>query len=117
MEDLHKDLDEQLAGKEVLDPAYRRKKLITYVIRTLLSIALYWYFWDVSWVPFTLWFYVPLNLVGLALIWLMPILLERKIKRTRAAIDRANEMIAEHEEMEGEDEEWEDEEESDPKES
>lgn len=95
MAELHQELEEQLKGNEILNPEYRRKKLRMYGIRTLLSAGLYWFFWEVSWVPFTLWFYVPLNLFGLGMIWLMPEILKRKIQKAHTKIDEAQVLMTE----------------------
>ncbi len=92
-------LKDQLQGQAILNADYRRKKLLMYFIRTLIAIVLYWFFWDVSWVPYTLWFYVPINLIGLAMLVLLPRFLERKMKKAQAKMDDAQAIDIEAEEI------------------
>lgn len=83
------DIQDQISKQGILDPAFRRKKLRMYLIRTAIAIALYWAFWSVSWVPYTLWFYVPINLLGLVMIVVVPRFLESKLRKAEAAMEAA----------------------------
>ena len=83
------DLEEQFKAQPLMDSGYRKKKLINYLIRTLVAIALYWYFWSVSWVPFTLWFYIPLNLAGLFMIVILPRILASKMRKAQERMEEA----------------------------
>jgi len=90
-DDLSKSLDQALAKSNygsVADPSVRRKKLALWFIRTALSVGIYWYFWDYAWVRWTLILTVPMSLLSLLTITLMPFLLQRKIRRLRAAIEQ-----------------------------
>jgi len=82
-------IQDQISKQGILDPAFRKKKMRMYFIRTAIAIALYWVFWSVSWVPYTLWFYVPINLLGLAMIVVVPRFLESKLRKAEAAMEEA----------------------------
>lgn len=75
-----------------------RKKLIIYVIRTSIAAVLYILLWKYHWVRMSLWLYIPLNLMGLLSITLMPMILQRKVEKTRALIDNFSSEEAEEEE-------------------
>tara|TARA_Y100001954_G_C15664516_1_gene529432 strand:- start:487 stop:792 length:306 start_codon:yes stop_codon:yes gene_type:complete len=83
------DIQDQISKQGILDPAFRKRKLRMYFIRTAIAIALYWAFWSVSWVPYTLWFYVPINLLGLAMIVVVPRFLESNMRKAEAAMEEA----------------------------
>lgn len=85
-EHFEKELDEAAQGA-LLSKAERRKKLIIYVIRTSIAAILYYLLWKHYWVRMSLWLYLPLNLLGLLTITLMPMILQKKMERTRALID------------------------------
>ena len=62
---MKKELQKQLEearGADFMTPAYRKRKLIMWAIRTVVAIIMYYFLWDVQWVRWTLWLYVPLNL-------------------------------------------------------
>ncbi len=82
---LEKELEEATQGV-LLSDEVRRKKLIIYVIRTTLAALLYYLLWKYYWVRMSLWLYIPLNLTGLLSITLMPIILQRKVDKTKAII-------------------------------
>jgi hypothetical protein len=83
-------LEEQFRAQPIMNKQYQRKKLIGYLIRTAIAAVLYWYFWSFSWwVPFSLWFYIPLNLAGLFMIVIMPRLLEAKMQKAKQRMDDA----------------------------
>ena len=88
--DLHTSLHEELAeiaASPFLSSSYKRNKLQKYVIRTILAIILYVFFWEYEWVRWSLWFYVPLNLLGLGSIYLMPYLVSKKLDKVREKVD------------------------------
>lgn len=78
---------EQLQNEGVLSPEYRRRKLIMYAVRTTIAIILYVVFWKHQWVRWSLWAYVPLNLLGLFAIVGSAYFLNKKIERTREKIE------------------------------
>ncbi|MCR9154395.1 MAG: hypothetical protein NXI09_09825 [Bacteroidetes bacterium] len=93
---------ENIKAPPLLDPSYRRKKLIAYLVRSLIAIALYWYFWSVSWVPYTLWIYIPINLIGLIMLTILPKFLEKKMQKAQAAMEDAQAVDIEAEEVNSE---------------
>jgi hypothetical protein len=92
--DFSESLERELADSNyqaIADPAILRKKLALWFIRTAISIGIYWYFWDYTWVRWTLVLTVPLSLLSLSTITLMPFLLRRKVRRLRSAIKHPEE--------------------------
>ncbi len=85
-ESLERELKE-IEASEMLTPAYKRKKLIAYAIRTTIAAIIYIYFWEYIWLRWTLLFYVPLNLVGLGLILGAEHFVHKKLENTRRKID------------------------------
>jgi len=84
----------QLQNEGVLSPEYRRRKLIMYAIRTTIAIILYIVLWKYQWVRWSLWAYVPLNLLGLFMIVGSGHFLNKKIEKTRQKIEDAESDIA-----------------------
>ncbi len=82
---------EEARGDDFMSPKYRKKKLTIWAIRTVIAIIMYYFLWDVKWVRWTLWLYVPLNLF-------LPIsllggnyFLNKKIERVSKKIDKMEE--------------------------
>lgn len=93
MENLKQQFEDELEKAQqntVLSSEYRRKKLIMYVIRTIIAIVLFYIFWDHQWVKWMLYIYIPLNLIFLVSIFVMPYFLKRKIKSTQQIIDEVD---------------------------
>lgn len=90
-ESLQKEL-ESIDSETLLSPAYQKKKLKIWAIRTVIAIVLYAIFWKYDWVRKTVWFYIPLNLFGLSMIFLAPYLLKKKIADARSRIDNIGTM-------------------------
>lgn len=67
-----------IANNEIFDAGYRRKKMINWLIRTIIAIVLYILFWEYEWVRWSLWIYVPLNLFGLVMLFIVPSYLKKK---------------------------------------
>lgn len=90
MEEFKKQFDDELEKAQqnaVLSPEYRRKKLIMYVIRTVIAVILFYLFWEQQWVKWLLWIYIPLNLFFLMSIFIMPYFLKKKINKTRQIVE------------------------------
>ena len=64
-ESFKRELDAATANT-VLDPAFKKKKLILWSIRTSLTVILYLYFWNHAWVKWSLLLTIPLSLFSLA---------------------------------------------------
>ncbi len=85
-------LEEELKNiesEDIFSPFYRRKKLIRYGIRTLIALIIYLVFWENDWVRWSLWVYIPLNLLGLGAIFLGPYLAQRKLEKVRHKLKEA----------------------------
>lgn len=78
---------EELSRQERLTPAYRKKKLIIWTVRTGLSVVLYVIFWKYEWVRWTLILYVPLALFNLIMLLGFNYILDKKINKIRSRID------------------------------
>ncbi len=89
-----KELD-AISTDTILDPAFRKKKLILWTIRTTISIALYVIFWKYEWVKWTLLLTIPLSFFSLFTIIGSPYLLKRKIEKTKIKIEEADKIIHE----------------------
>lgn len=88
----------KIESDTVLSPQYRRRKTVIWAIRTLIVIALFIIFWKHTWVRWFLIAYVPLNLFSLFSIYGSKALLDKKINKTRRAIEEAEQIIEEDEE-------------------
>jgi len=82
---------EEAQGADFLTPAYRKKKLTMWAIRTVLAVLMYYFLWDVKWIRWSLWLYVPLNLfVPISLLG-GNYFLNKKIKRVNKLIEEIGE--------------------------
>jgi ABC-type transport system involved in Fe-S cluster assembly fused permease/ATPase subunit len=82
----------------ILDPAFRKKKLILWAIRTSISVVLYIVFWKYDWIKWTLVVTVPLSIFSLFTIIGSPYILKRKIERTNRKIEQTENLIGETQE-------------------
>jgi len=72
---------------QLMDPGFKRKKLIVWCIRTILATVLYVWFWHITWVKWSLLIYIPLNVLGLFFIIGGSYLLKRKMDKVNNKID------------------------------
>ena len=84
-QDLLKELDD-ISKAGVLNPAYRKRKLMMWCFRTIIAVILYIVFWQYQWVRTTLIVTIPLSLFSLLSIFSWNYLIQRKIKVTREKI-------------------------------
>ena len=90
MEDYKKSLREEIeefSNQQRLTSAYRKKKLIIWTVRTVLSVVLYVIFWKYEWVRWTLILYVPLSLFNLIMLLGFNFILDKKVNKLRSRID------------------------------
>jgi len=91
MEDSRQNLIEEiddLSDQHRLSSSYKKKKLIIWAVRTVLSAVLYVIFWKYEWVRWTLILYIPLSLFNLLMIIGFNFILDRKVKTLRSKIDK-----------------------------
>lgn len=93
-ESFKRELD-QATTSTILDPAYRKKKLVLWAIRTTLSVILYVIFWKHNWVKWSLLLTIPLSLFSLFTIIGSPYLLKRKIERAKKKIEESEKLLTE----------------------
>jgi hypothetical protein len=67
----------------LLDPAYRRKKLVFWTIRQAITVGLAMAFWDLAWVRWLFAFAVVLALFNLAMLFWGGAFLQRRMQRVR----------------------------------
>lgn len=89
-------LDEQLAkARTDLDkafpPSFKKKQLIGYTIRTLISAVLFITFWEYEWVQWALIIYIPINLTGLYVIFNKKKILEKKLDKAEKGLNKKKE--------------------------
>lgn len=82
---------EEARGEDFMSPAYRKRKLIMWAIRTVIAIIMYYFLWDVQWVRWTLWLYVPLNLFLPVSLLGGNYFLNKKIEKVSRKIDESGE--------------------------
>ena len=90
MEDYKKSLREEIeefSNQQRLTSAYRKKKLIIWTVRTVLSVVLYVIFWEYEWVRWTLVLYVPLSLFNIIMLLGFNFILDKKVNKLRSRID------------------------------
>ncbi|HEX6171048.1 MAG TPA: hypothetical protein VFZ33_15270 [Chitinophagaceae bacterium] len=78
---------EEFSSQQRLTSAYRKKKLIIWTVRTVLSVVLYVIFWKYEWVRWTLILYVPLSLFNLIMLLGFNFILGKKVNKLRSRID------------------------------
>lgn len=86
---------DQATSSTILDPAYKKKKLVLWAIRTTISVILYVIFWKHNWVKWSLLLTVPFSLLSLFTIIGSPYLLKRKIERTKKKIEETEKLLTE----------------------
>ncbi|MDW3646328.1 MAG: hypothetical protein R8P61_04655 [Bacteroidia bacterium] len=98
-QEIQEELD-KLKALEFFDANYKRKKLITYAIRTLVAILLFGSFWDSEWVRWIAIAYIPVNLIGLGMILFPQVFMARslnKLSQKMEELENENEDISESE--------------------
>lgn len=88
-ESLEREL-KKIESEEILSPAFRKKKLIAYAVRTAIMVGIYVYFWNYEWFRWTLLVYIPLNLFGLGLILGSSRFLNKKIDALKQKIEEVD---------------------------
>lgn len=101
--DLHNQFEEEMKRMQegtVLSPEFRRRKIISWVIRTAIAVFLYYMLWDYKWVRWTLLIYIPINLVSILSVIGWSFLLNKKMEVTRQMMEQAQRGHAEEAEFE-----------------
>lgn len=86
MEDLKNEL-QQLSKDPILSKKYRNKKLVFYLIRTLIAVVIIYFLWDYEWIKWVLYIYIPINLISLISIFGWNIFLNNRIKKSQRHIE------------------------------
>ncbi|WP_439153152.1 hypothetical protein [Winogradskyella sp.] len=86
MKDLKNQMEE-LSSNPLLSKTFRNKKLLQYVIRTLIAVIIIYFLWDYSWVKWVLYIYIPLNLISLFSILGWNKFLNKRIKKSQQHIE------------------------------
>jgi len=86
-QDLIEEIDD-LSTQHRLSSSYKKKKLIIWTVRTVLSVVLYIIFWKYEWVRWTLILYIPLSLFNLLMIFGFNLILDSKVKNLKSKLDK-----------------------------
>ena len=86
MDDLKEEIKE-LSKDSILSKEYRNKKLITYLIRTIIFAVIIYFLWDYDWIKWVLYIYIPLNLISLLSIFGWNFLLNKRLAKTKQKLD------------------------------
>ena len=96
------ELREEMAKVEAefaLSPSKRRGKLIRWAIRQMFTAVLYYFLWDAHpWVPKSLWVVVPLAILSFVSIFSFNWLMNRKLRKAAASVDRLEQVLKHKEE-------------------
>lgn len=87
-DELKKEADE-LYTMHALTKAYRKRKLIAWGLRTILTIVIYIICWEYEWIRWTLIAYIPLSLFNLLVLLGWNPLLKRKLRQIKERVDNA----------------------------
>jgi len=83
----------------ILSAAFKRKKIIAWLIRTIIAAILFIIFWEYTWVRWVLVFYIPLNIFSLYAIYKFDNTVNTKMNEVMAKIlDTEAEVTATEEE-------------------
>ena len=85
--DLKQEIDD-FSKEHRLSSSYRKRKLIAWCVRTILSVILYVIFWKYEWVKWTLVLYIPLTLFNLVMIFWFNRIVDKKANELRSRIDQ-----------------------------
>ncbi|MGV6831936.1 MAG: hypothetical protein ACWA5P_10325 [bacterium] len=96
-DDFKKQLEE-IQEKSVLSSKYRTKKLIIYLVRTLIAVLIFYFLWDKSWIKWALYIYIPLNLFSLVSIFGWTYFLKKQVNNTKEKLAELDELLLEEEE-------------------
>lgn len=91
-QDLQNELD-AIRQEAFMSDAQRKKKLMMWGVRNLLSVALIWYFWEVSWMKYALWIIIPLSLLSLGMILFYNKIVSNRLERAQGTVDNLEETI------------------------
>ncbi len=86
MDALKKEL-QQLSKDPILSKKHRNRKLLIYLVRTLIAVTIIYFLWDYDWVKWVLYIYIPLNLISLISILGWNYFLNRRLAKTQKQID------------------------------
>lgn len=90
-----KDELDAISSDTIFNPAYRKKKLVLWSIRTVLTIVLYIIFWKYSWVRWSLVVSIPLSVLNLAMIIAYPYIFKRKMEKVKQRIESLEKLSTE----------------------
>ncbi len=86
----------QLKTQYFLSPTERRRKLIRWSVRQMLTALLYFFLWDAHpWVPLSLWIVAPLAVLSLLTIVGYNWFLERKLRKAGMRVEELEEKLKE----------------------
>lgn len=94
---------EHIRTNSILSPAYRRKKILQWFLRTAALTVLYILLWKYSWIKWTLWITIPVCILNIVSIFTWKYLLQQKINKNQielaemeAALQRSRDELTEN---------------------
>jgi hypothetical protein len=97
---------EHIRSNSILSPVYRRKKILLWVLRTLIVSVIYILLWKYSWIRWTLWITVPICVLNIVSIFTWKYLLQQKINKNKielaemeAALKKKREQVPQNQKL------------------
>ena len=82
MNNINTEIDKDIENAvEIIDPKFKKKKLIFWAIRNIISAILYYIFWENYWVRMSLYATIPISIFSLLMIFLTPLFIKRQFKK------------------------------------
>lgn len=84
----------KIEAEFLMSPARRRQKLIRWAIRQMLTVVLYYFFWNTHpWVPKSLWVVAPLAIFSFFSIYSFNWLMKRKLRKAAGSVERLDQVL------------------------
>jgi hypothetical protein len=76
----------EIEKQEFLTPEFKKRKIILWILRTIIAIVLYIIFWNYNWVKWSLAIYIPLNLFSILSIFFWRNSVKNKLDKIKSEI-------------------------------
>lgn len=91
-QNLQNELD-AIRQEALMSEGQRKKKLMMWVVRNILTVGLVWYFWEATWMKYALWVIIPLSLLSLGMILFYNKIVSGRLERAQKTVDDLEETI------------------------
>ncbi|WP_196888140.1 hypothetical protein [Aureivirga sp. CE67] len=72
---------------EKFTPEFRKKKLIIWFVRGIISVIVYYFIWDYSWTKWLLMVHIPLAAINLFMILFLHKIMKNKLEKVKSRLD------------------------------